>query len=99
MLAETKKFISLVEVGAPWCENYVVGFHQTESAHPSCMIELGGPGHYLPAYIVLDVFAFQIAHMKCKLRLCVFPVLDVFAFQIAHMKCKLRLCVFPSSYV
>ena len=73
MLAETKKFISLVEVGAPWCENYVVGFHQTESAHPSCMIELGGPGHYLPAYIVLDVFAFQIAHMKCKLRLCVFP--------------------------
>ena len=44
MLAESKKFFSFVEVGLPWCEDQMVGFHNAESAHPGGGVEWGGPG-------------------------------------------------------
>ena len=35
-----------------------------ESAQPRCVVELGGPSHYFPTYVVFDVLILKTTHME-----------------------------------
>ena len=63
MLTEAKKFVPLVEVGPPRCEDDVVGLSQAQPTHPGCWVESGGPGNYVPTYVVLYVGVSELADM------------------------------------
>ena len=63
MLAESEKFVSLVESGPPWCEHDVVCLSKAQAAHLCGWVERGGPGNNVPVHIMLDTLLLESAHM------------------------------------
>ena len=63
MLTEAKKFVPLVQVGPPRCEDYMVGLSQAQPTHSGCWVESGGPGNYIPNYVMLYVGISEPADM------------------------------------
>ena len=63
MLAETKKFVSLVESGPPWCEHDVICLCKTQAAHLGGWVVRGGPGDDVPVNVMLDILLLESAHM------------------------------------